>query len=160
MPEGPCRKCGGPGRIGAYRHVAGGLCFACGGTGRTWSTPKPVRGFFRRPRPPVSSRLVSGGELDDTIRTTVGDVGVLACIDVAGQQIIIRDLVIYGNDGRDLLVNKVGASTFLAVRNALAREAATAGYQSMRIIARRVTSSSSANPNHDIDRTIDLRHFR
>jgi len=29
-----CPKCGGSGRIPEFRHVAGGECFACGGTGK------------------------------------------------------------------------------------------------------------------------------
>lgn len=29
----PCYKCDGAGRIDAFSHVLGGVCFACGGTG-------------------------------------------------------------------------------------------------------------------------------
>lgn len=28
-----CSRCSGAGRIGAFSHVAGGVCFACGGSG-------------------------------------------------------------------------------------------------------------------------------
>ena len=30
---GPCPKCAGHGRISAYSHVDGGICFQCGGDG-------------------------------------------------------------------------------------------------------------------------------
>ena len=30
---GNCNRCGGTGRISYYNHVAGGICFKCGGRG-------------------------------------------------------------------------------------------------------------------------------
>ena len=32
----PCGRCGGKGRLDCYRHVANGVCFACGGVGRVF----------------------------------------------------------------------------------------------------------------------------
>jgi len=29
----PCRKCSGQGTLVAYKHIANGVCFRCGGTG-------------------------------------------------------------------------------------------------------------------------------
>jgi hypothetical protein len=34
MEHGACGKCDGKGRIGAFSHYAGGVCFWCKGTGR------------------------------------------------------------------------------------------------------------------------------
>lgn len=46
-----CGKCGGTGFIGAFRHVEGGMCFDCEGTGghRTW-TPDQQADAARRER--------------------------------------------------------------------------------------------------------------
>ena len=37
----PCCRCAGAGYFAAYAHVAGGVCFRCGGTGRD-----PAEGLF------------------------------------------------------------------------------------------------------------------
>lgn len=36
-----CRRCGGQGRIEHYRHVEGGVCFRCRGTGIEPGTHEP-----------------------------------------------------------------------------------------------------------------------
>lgn len=38
-PEGHCDRCNGKGNIACYRHVQGGVCFKCGGTGNTLIKP-------------------------------------------------------------------------------------------------------------------------
>lgn len=35
----PCSRCEGAGRIRAFSHVVGGVCFRCGGTGKQKSKP-------------------------------------------------------------------------------------------------------------------------
>jgi hypothetical protein len=38
-----CYKCGGAGKFAAFSHIAGGACFACGGTGlAAGKAPKPA----------------------------------------------------------------------------------------------------------------------
>ena len=34
LPTKPCPKCGGTGKIHAYNHVSGGICFKCDGYGK------------------------------------------------------------------------------------------------------------------------------
>jgi hypothetical protein len=45
----PCGRCfSGNGFINAYRHVAGGVCFGCGGLGGMWQAPADVAATIRR----------------------------------------------------------------------------------------------------------------
>lgn len=37
-----CGKCGGTGNLPSYRHVAGGVCFRCGGNGRAAPQERPL----------------------------------------------------------------------------------------------------------------------
>ncbi len=34
-----CERCGGAGRISAFKHVNAGICFDCEGTGKDWRSP-------------------------------------------------------------------------------------------------------------------------
>ena len=34
-----CERCGGAGRISAFKHVNAGVCFDCEGTGKDWRAP-------------------------------------------------------------------------------------------------------------------------
>lgn len=44
---GDCVPCGGTGRIYKYKHIAGGLCFSCNGTGGKW-LPEGAYKVYRR----------------------------------------------------------------------------------------------------------------
>lgn len=37
-----CTRCGGAGKIPAFHHIDGGLCYACDGTGAIDGAPKPL----------------------------------------------------------------------------------------------------------------------
>ena len=110
------------------------------------------------PRAPLSLGRFADDTFFDVIQTRVGDVEVLAEVSVNGRALTLSDVAIYGADGP--LVNQVQASTFIGVRNALATEAAEAGFDTLRIQGIRGSGSSSANPGAVIDRVIDLERFR
>lgn len=63
-----CRRCKGEGTIAQYRHIKGGVCYLCQGTGHTGSRRKPdAHGpqgtwaiFILRNEPPFD-RLWGGG---------------------------------------------------------------------------------------------------
>jgi len=103
-------------------------------------------------------RFVEGELFETAIRSDAGTVRVLAETSVSGGTLTLSDLVIYADDGT--LVNQVGAQQFLALRDQVAREAAGAGFDTLRITGVRVPTSSSANPGKTIDRVIDLSRFK
>lgn len=109
-------------------------------------------------RVPPQFNFVPGQEINTTIVTKAGNVGILAETEAAGSQLIVRNLIIFGSDKADL-ANKVGAPQWLAARNELARYAASQGFETMRLHGERVANSSSANPGHVIDVVIDLARY-
>ena len=107
----------------------------------------------------VGARRFVEGELFETaIRTDAGTVRILAETSVSGGTLTLSDLIIYADDGT--LVNQVGAREFLVLREQVAREAADAGFDTLRITGVRLPTSSSANPGKTIDRVIDLSRLK
>jgi RHS repeat-associated protein len=125
--------------LGSFTFLTGGVLATFGGTVLGVGTFNP---------------FVPGALFETTITTTAGEVGVLAEVEVVGSQLILRDLAIFGKAGA--LVNQVGHGAFLALRSQIARQAALAGYSTLRIIADRSAQSSSALPGKMIDITIRL----
>lgn len=97
--------------------------------------------------------------LDQVFDTPVGQVQVLASVRTNGSELLVDDVIIFGNNG-GVLVNNVGASAFFAVRNIAARYAAKEGFTTMRIAAHRTLTSSSRTPGHSIDRVVYLEKFK
>jgi hypothetical protein len=102
----------------------------------------------------AASSFVPGGLYETTISTSAGNVGVLAEVGVDGSQLTLSDVTIYGESGD--LVNEVGPGQFLALRNAIVQEAASEGFDSLRITGTRVASSSSSAPGKIINIVINL----
>lgn len=94
------------------------------------------------------------GELfERTFQTSKGPVDFLAETVVDGDTLLLKDVVVYGRDPSNLTGLTKEA---LAARTQLVNEAIVWGFKKLRITGQRIQSSSSANPGHTIDITIDL----
>ena len=109
-------------------------------------------------RSPVVLGRFADNVFYDIIPTRGGDLEILAEVSISGRTLTLSDIAVYGANGD--LVNQVHGSALVGIRNALAIEAANAGFDTLRITGVRVRSSSSVNPGHVIDRVIDLERFR
>ena len=83
----------------------------------------------------------------------MGPVDFLAETVVEGETLLLKDVVVYGRGPSNLTGLTREA---LAARTQLINEAKAWGFKKLRITGQRVQSSSSANPGHVIDITIDL----
>lgn len=69
-----CPKCGGTGRIDCYKHVNGGLCFMCNGSGRVdrkprTSTPRTPKTYEQKQEAIQRQNMrIIDGEYSDTIK--------------------------------------------------------------------------------------------
>jgi hypothetical protein len=54
----PCSRCDGKGRLSGYYHVAGGVCFKCGGSGTQRSKPRAAA--KHTPRVPTDAERAEG----------------------------------------------------------------------------------------------------
>jgi hypothetical protein len=95
----------------------------------------------------------TGEWFERTFRTPKGAVDFLAETVVEGDTRILKDVVVYGR-GPSVLTGLTKEA--LAARRQLVTEAKVWGFKMLRITGRRVLGSSSANPGHTIDITIDL----
>jgi hypothetical protein len=91
--------------------------------------------------------------LERTFQTPRGPIDFLAEIVVEGKTVILRSVVVYPR-GSSKLTGLTRET--LAARTQLKNEAKAWGFEKLRITGQRVQSSSSANPGHAIDITIDL----
>ena len=123
-------------------------------TGRFYDSTADLVG----PRPRISLGRFADDTFYDVIPTRGSDLEVLAEVSVSGRTLTLSDIAVYGADGD--LVNEVGGPALVGIRKALATEAADAGFDPLRLIGVRVSTNSSANPGHVIDRAIDLERFR
>jgi hypothetical protein len=110
----------------------------------------------RTARGPVPSQISipqTGSLFERTFQTSKGPVGFLAEVEVRGKTLHLQDAVIYGEGVTPLtgLTKEV-----LAARTQLITEARAMGFERLRITGHRVASSSSANPGHLVDLSIDL----
>jgi hypothetical protein len=102
--------------------------------------------------------FVHGALFETSVATAAGEAGVIAEVEISGSQLTLNSLSIFGKSGE--LVNQIGQGAFLAARTQLARQAAAAGFTTLRIIAERSAASSSALPGKPIDITINLSRYR
>ncbi len=94
------------------------------------------------------------GELfERTFLTAKGPVDLLAEILVEGDTLILKDITVYGRSQTKM--TGLGKAAF-AARSQLIDEAKALGFNTLRIMGQRVQSSSSANPGHLVDITVDL----
>jgi len=92
------------------------------------------------------------GELfERTFQTPKGPVSILAEVEISGNTLHLKDMVVYGKEPLSGLLKNV-----VAARRQLINEAISLGFSRLRITGHRVPSSSSANPGHIIDVIIDL----
>jgi RHS repeat-associated protein len=97
--------------------------------------------------------LRSGQLLETTIQTSKGPVDVLAEVVVQGDKLVLKDLVIYGRGAEPL----TGLTReMLGALSKVKEVARSLGFKQLQIIAKRVASSTSANPGHIVDVTIKL----
>jgi hypothetical protein len=105
-------------------------------------------------RTPIGVHAPSTGDLfERTFQTSQGPVDLLAETVVEGKTLLLKDVVVYGRGSSSLAGLTKEA---LAARTQLVNEAEAWGFEKLRITGQRVQSSSSANPGHTIDITIDL----
>lgn len=97
----------------------------------------------------------AGEELDRVFETVKGPVRVYSDIKIEGDTLVLDGLVVYPAASEGNLTGLL--REVLAGRGELFADAKAQGFKFVRIIAHRAENSSSANPGHLIDRTIDLR---
>lgn len=95
----------------------------------------------------------TGDLFERTFQTAKGPVDLLAEIVVEGDTLILKDVVVFGRSASNLTGLTKEA---LAARTQLVEEARALGFKKLRITGQRVPSSSSGNPGHIIDITVDL----
>ncbi len=94
-----------------------------------------------------------GKLFERVIETSQGKITLLAEVELQGEKLILKDVVIYGDKPIPLtgLTNEI-----FAARRQLIEEAKAMGFKELQITGKRVLNSSSANPGHIVDVTIDL----
>jgi hypothetical protein len=97
--------------------------------------------------------LKTGDLFERTFQTAKGPVDLLAEIVVESDTLILKDVVVYGRAQSKLTGLTKEA---LAARTQLIEEAKELGFKKLKITGQRVPSSSSGNPGHAIDITVDL----
>jgi hypothetical protein len=103
----------------------------------------------------AQENLFTTGELfERTIHTSKGPVGMLAEVVITGKVLHLQDVVIYAQGQLSGLLREL-----LQAKTQLVNEAKAAGFDTLRITARRVPGSSSAYPGKTIDVTIDLTRY-
>ena len=95
----------------------------------------------------------TGDLFERTFQTARGPVDLLAETVVEGDTLILKDVVVYGRSTSNLTGL---AKEALAARTQLIEEAKALGFKKLKITGQRVESSSSGNPGHPIDITVDL----
>jgi hypothetical protein len=129
-------------------------CYAVGRSGilvHNNNGPEAVPGSVA----PNTGRAVpkTGDLFERTFQTPKGPVDLLAETVVEGDTLILNDVAVYGRSPSNLTGLTKEA---LAARTELIEEAKALGFKKLRITAQRVPNSSSGNPGHAIDITVDL----
>lgn len=86
------------------------------------------------------------------------EIGVLTETVVEGDTLILKDVSIYSNVGD--IKNQVGVKDFVQLKNIFSQSAKEQGFKVLKIIAKRMPNSTSANPGHGIDITVDLTKIK
>ncbi|GLC30966.1 peptidoglycan-binding protein [Clostridium omnivorum] len=107
-----------------------------------------------------SKATFKNGDLFETaiIGKSGVEIGTLADTIVEGDTLILKDISIYSNVGD--IKNAVGAKDFVQMKNQIAQLAKEQGFKTLKILGERVMNSTSANPGHGIDITIDLTKLK
>jgi len=101
----------------------------------------------------------NGEVFETSFRNKSGiEIGVLAETVVEGDTLILKDVSIYSNIGD--IKNQVGVKEFVQLKNIVSQSAKEQGFKVLKIIAERVQNSTSANPGHGIDITVDLTKIK
>jgi len=95
----------------------------------------------------------TGDLFERTFPTSKGSVDFLAEVVFEGNTLILRDVVVFGRSPSNL--SGLAREAF-AARTQLIEEAKALGFQNLRITGQRISSSSSGNPGHATDITVDL----
>jgi hypothetical protein len=103
--------------------------------------------------PRALSVFRSGELFERTFATSKGPVGVLAEVEVQGEALLLKDIVVFG-EGRTPLTGLT--KEVLGARTQIIDEARLAGFKRLRITGQRVAGSTSANPGKLVDIMVDL----
>jgi hypothetical protein len=95
----------------------------------------------------------TGDLFERTFLTPKGPVDFLAEVVVEGDTLILKNVVVYGRSPFRMTGLTKEA---LAARTQLIKEAKAFGFKTLKLAGQRVQSSSSGNPGHPIDITVDL----
>jgi len=101
-----------------------------------------------------AARPATGQIFQRTIQTSKGPVDVIAEIVVEGDKLVLKDIAIYGR-GTEPLTGL--AREILSARSQLAAEARALGFKELQITGKRVATSTSANPGHEVNVTMRLQ---
>ncbi|MGH9905631.1 MAG: hypothetical protein ACRD8U_08630 [Pyrinomonadaceae bacterium] len=102
----------------------------------------------------TAARPATGQIFQRTIQTSKGPVDVIAEIVVEGDKLVLKDIAIYGR-GTEPLTGL--AREILSARSQLAAEARALGFKELQITGKRVATSTSANPGHEVNVTMRLQ---
>ena len=95
----------------------------------------------------------AGDLFERTFLTPRGPVDFLAEVVIEGAMLILKDIVVYSHSG---LPETGLAREAFAARTQIIREAKAWGFATLRLTGLRVPSSSSGNPGHPVDVSVDL----
>ena len=107
----------------------------------------------------VRGTFKNGDLFESSFKTKAGtEIGILAETTISGKTLTLSDASIYSNVGD--IKNQVGVKDFLQLKKQLAEIAKDEGITTLIIKGERVMNSTSANPGHVIDFTIDLTKLK
>lgn len=95
----------------------------------------------------------AGDELEHTLKTDKGDVGMLAEITIDGDTLHLGNISVYGDNMERGALDTM--TIMRELRQNIAPAAARQGFKKLRITAERLTG----NPGHQVDFTLDLSRF-
>ena len=106
-------------------------------------------------KPISSTKIFKTGDLYESFIEFNGHrVELLAEIETDGTRLILKDIVIYSNEGD--IPNEVGLVELRTWLNVVKEEARAQGFTVLQIIGQRAEHSTSANPGSIINRTFNL----
>jgi hypothetical protein len=97
--------------------------------------------------------FVAGHIWQHSFSSNVGEVGVLAETEAQGTQLLLRNITIYTDKGDQ--IRGVGVRAFVELKDVVLRQAASQGFESVRMVGERVENSSGLT-GHVFDHTFRL----
>ena len=101
--------------------------------------------------------MQTGDLYERTFSTSKGEVGFLAEVEIQGDTLHLKDVVVFEESGKVLsgLTRDV-----LAAKSQLIEQAIQLGFKSLRLTGTRLATSTSGLPGHLVDIVIDLTRYK